>query len=46
MSGTMVLIHAVMVSTRAVVSALVCGQSGPVLSVDTSSGGAPAGVVK
>src|SRR5664279_2683161 len=32
-SATIVVIHLVMVSTRAVVSALVCGQSGPVLSV-------------
>lgn len=45
-SGTMVLIHLVMVSTRAVVSTLVCGQSGPLLSVATSSGAPRLGVVK
>jgi hypothetical protein len=45
-SATIVVIHLVMVSTRAVVSALVCGQSGPVLSVETSCGAAPTGVVK
>ena len=45
-SGTMVLIHLVMVSARAVVSGLVCGQSGPLLSTETSCGAARLGVVK
>ena len=45
-SGTIVVIHVIWVSTRAVVSALVCGQSGPVLSVATSTGASPGGVVK
>ena len=45
-SGTIAVIHSMLVSTRAVVSALACGQFGPVLSVETSTGAAPGGVVK
>jgi len=45
-SGTTPRIHPASMSTRAVVSGLEWGQSGPVLSVDTSSGGPAVGVVK
>jgi len=43
---TTVLIQLVLMSTRAVVSGVVWGQFGPLLSVETSNGTPPAGVVK
>lgn len=45
-SVTTVLIQLVLMSTRAVVSGVVWGQSGPLLSVETSNGTPPVGVVK
>ena len=43
---TIPLIQVAMLSVRDVVSALVWGQLGPLLSTDTSCGGARVGVVK
>ena len=45
-SVTTVLIQLTIGSTRAVVSGVVCGQLGPVLSTDTSSGAPVEGRVK